>query len=144
MCRQLIGSLALAVAACGESGPSEYDAYVGTWTVEVEAKSGCWPAFEFAFEITQEDVDNGRGLEGDCWFVSNPSDRRYYEGSITDWGNFHFGFFQEEYLPDYGAVLSFDGSDASPGGLHGTLLNLGGLFPPDCWSAAHATKRGGS
>jgi len=89
---------------------------------------------ELAYEITQEDVNNGlKGLRGDWWLVSNPGDRREYSGQIVDGGNFRFSFYTDK--PNLDILGDFTGSDASAEGLDGNLANLNGCVAP-----AHATK----
>lgn len=142
MRHHLIGPLVLAVAACGDSGPSgnSLDDYVGTWTVEVEAND-CRPAFELAFEVTQEDTDDGDpGFSGDWWLASNPADRLPYFGHVSETGqSFSFTFFV---APPSQQGLGFSGSESSPSGLTGTFLDVGGYIfgGPGCSGPAHATK----
>jgi len=138
---QLLGPLMLVLAACADSGPDYLDGYVGTWTLEVEAKDGCWPAFNLIFEVTQEDVDRSGeyplGLYDYWWLASTPTDRRSYSGQITNAQRFSFAFYLDQ--PSE-SLLDFSGTNPTPTGLTGILGNLSGLFPDGCSAPAHASK----
>jgi hypothetical protein len=145
--RTLLTLLLPLASACGDSGPggSGLDAYVGTWTIEVDAATNCWSAFSIGLTVSQADVDagvNGTANLTDFWaLTSTPGDLRPYQGHITDGGNADDFAFLLRVSTTSAVGLSFTGSDPSPSRMSGTLTDAEGLIAGHaCTSNANATK----
>lgn len=134
-------SVLAALLACGsEPRNGEPDAYVGTWSLAVEAAPGCWSALALRFTVEQDDADasnNGEFMNviAEWWLASDPATRHALTGNVN-WFRNDFGFS----LQTGGAnPPEFTGFGASPDKLTGTFTDTSGDVAGHLGCAAGAT-----
>lgn len=119
-----------ALLACGGStGPGEDtpDDYVGSWTLAVKARAGCWPDFQIVFEIERDDAATATearmSIVAQWWFPADPATRTTYTGYF-DRTNAKFGL---NFVHNWKGAW-FAGTDPRAGRLEGTFSDPQGGF----------------
>jgi hypothetical protein len=136
--------LAGGITGCGDStGPDfDNDQFVGTWSVQVQASTGCWPAFELRFRVDQDDADASNpeddliNVTSVWWGPDQPTATDDFRGSF-DWGRSQF-----ELRFHLGAgEWHLSGSDPNPTSVTGTFSDPdGAVFSPRCTGTATASR----
>ena len=130
------------LAACREPSTSpKFDphAFVGTWTLDVSASPGCWPAFSVAFEIDPEVATGATKDEmtftTDWWYTATPATTYLVSGDI----NWPQKTFEAEFTASTDHAR-FEGSSLTSTRVNGTLYDAEGLFvkDPSCTSSQAA------
>lgn len=125
--------------ACGDSGTGptglDPDAFVGRWTIAIDAQAGCWQAGTLWFNIDQDDADGAQG--GVMNVVSN-----WQFGNLTGNISLSHETFELNLWKSFPAGGLFSGSEVAPNRLVGTFADKNGGFAgdPTCSSSAVATK----
>ena len=131
--RQMVG-FALLVACHDADGP-KFDpyAYVGTWTLDVAADPGCWPAFSIMFSIPREwaagSQDNVLYFQTPWWYPSDPTKTFLVTGSVDYRDNTFDAAFN-----GFGEVAYFDATNPTPTRITGSFFDRDGPFitEPGC------------
>ena len=131
---RLMAGLAL-LAACHDPDSPKFDpyAYVGTWTLDVSADPGCWPAFSIMFSILREWAD---GAEEDrfyfqtpWWYPDAPTKTFLVTGGVNNRDKTFDAAFN-----GFGYVARFNATNPTPTRVAGSFFDREGLFKkePGC------------
>jgi hypothetical protein len=131
---RLMVGLAL-LTACHDPGCPKFDpyAYVGTWTLNVAADPGCWPAFAIAFAITREWADGAQEdrfyFQTAWWYPEAPANTLLVTGGV----NYRDKKFDAAFN-GFGYVARFEATNPTPSRVIGTFYDREGLFgqEPGC------------